>query len=120
MDQTTFLNPVIVDYMNKNFYAVHFNAERKDTVNFQGKAYVNANPANKRSSHQLAQMLLHGRMSYPSFVFLNEKQELITVVPGYRKPSQFESILVYIGDDVYKTKKWEEFNSTFKPTATDQ
>jgi thioredoxin-related protein len=120
MDQSTFINPVIVEYMNKHFYAVKFNAERKDTVNYNGKAYVNPNPTGKRSSHQLAQALLNGRMSYPSFVFLNEKQEMITIVPGYRKAPEFESILVYIGGDIYQTKKWEEFSASFTPKAKEE
>ncbi len=119
MDQTTFLNPVIVDYMNKHYYAVKFNAERKDTVTFNGHDYVNANPTGKRSSHQLAQQLLNGRMSYPSYVFMNEEEQMITVVPGYRKAPEFESILNYIGSNAYKTKKWDEFMSTFTPTATE-
>jgi thioredoxin-related protein len=120
MDQTTFQNPVIVEYMNKNFYAVKFNAERKDTVTFGGKTFVNPNPAQQRSAHQLAQSFLQGRMSYPSFVLLNEKNEVITVLPGYRKASEFEAILHYIGEDAYKTMKWEEFRPTFKGTAKDE
>lgn len=119
MDQSTFINPVIVDYMNKNYYAVKFNAERKDTVNFNGKAYVNPNPSGSRSSHQLAQMLMNGRMSFPSFIFLDEKQQMITIVPGYRKARELESILVYIGGDIYKTKKFEDFQSTYTPKATE-
>jgi thioredoxin-related protein len=119
MDQSTFLNPVIVDYMNKNFYAVKFNAERKDTVNFQGKAFVNTNPTGNRASHQLAQSLLNGRMSYPSFVFLDENQNMITIVPGFRKAPEFEAILNYIAGNNYKTQKWEEFMASFKGTATE-
>ena len=119
MDQSTFVNPVIVEYMNKNYYAVKFNAERKDTVTFNGKDYVNPNPAGKRSSHQLAQYMLNGRMSYPSFVFLDENQGHITIVPGFRKAPEFETILNYIATGAYKTQKWEEFTSGFTPTATE-
>ena len=119
MDASTFVNPVIVDYMNQNFYAVKFNAERKDTLQFKGKAYVNPNPAASRSSHQLAQQLLMGRMSFPSFVFLDEAQGTITIVPGYQKAPQFEAILHFIGEDAYKTQKWDEFMPTFKGTATE-
>jgi thioredoxin-related protein len=119
MDATTFLNPVIADYMNANFYAVKFNAERKDTVNFNGKQYVNPNPTGQRSTHQLAQELLNGRMSYPSFLMLNQDLSTITVVPGYRKAPEFEAILHYIAEDAYKTQKWEDFMATFKPTATE-
>jgi len=119
MDASTFINPVIVDYMNKNYYAVKFNAERKDTVTFNGKNYVNANPAGGRSSHQLAQELLGGRMSYPSFVFLDENLTKITILPGFRKAPDFEAVLNYINTDAYKTQQWEEFNASFTRTAVE-
>jgi len=119
MDASTFINPVIVDYMNKNYYAVKFNAERKDTVTFNGKNYVNANPAGGRSSHQLAQELLGGRMSYPSFVFLDENLTRITILPGFRKAPDFEAVLNYINTDAYKTQQWEEFNASFARTAVE-
>jgi thioredoxin-related protein len=119
MDASTFINPVIVEYMNKNFYAVKFNAERKDTVNFNGKDYINPNPNGTRSSHQLAMELLSGRMSFPSFVFMDENLAKITIVPGFRKSPEFESILHYIGEGAYKNQKWEDFNGSFKPTAVE-
>jgi thioredoxin-related protein len=114
MDASTFVDPVIVEYMNKNFYPIKFNAERKDTVEFKGKKYMNANPTGSRSSHQLAQQLLQGRMSYPSFVFLNESGEIITTVPGFRKADEFEAILHFIAENAYQTKSWEEFKAGFK------
>ena len=119
MDQSTFINPVIVNYMNQHFYAVKFNAERKDTVTYKGKDYVNPNPTGQRASHQLAQVVLNGRMSYPSFAFMDEQMNVITVVPGYRKAPEFEAILNFIGSDAYKTKKWEEFNASFQRTAVE-
>jgi thioredoxin-related protein len=119
MDASTFINPVIVAYMNQNFYAVKFNAERKDTVQFNGKTYVNPNPTGSRASHQLAQELLSGKMSYPSFVFLDENLAKVTIVPGFRKAPEFEVILNYIGSNAYKTQKWEEFSASFKGTAVE-
>jgi thioredoxin-related protein len=119
MDQTTFINPVIVKYMNDNYYAVKFNAERKDTVNYNGKSYVNPNPAGTRSSHQLAQELLNGRMSFPSFVFLDENLKKITILPGYQKAPQFESILHFIGENAYLDQEFGNFNASFKGTAVE-
>jgi thioredoxin-related protein len=119
MDASTFINPVIVEYMNENFYAVKFNAERKDTITFNGKKYYNQNPAGQRSSHELAMELLSGRMSYPSFILLDQDVQKITVVPGFRKAPEFEAILHYIGEDAYKTQKWEEFSASFKGTAVE-
>lgn len=114
MDASTFADPVIADYMNKNYYPVKFNAERKDTVAFKGKDYFNANPKGGRSAHQLAQLLLNGRLSYPSYIFLNENGDIITTVPGYRKAEEFEAILHFISEDAYKSKSWEVFKAGFK------
>ncbi|HQQ12888.1 MAG TPA: DUF255 domain-containing protein [Bacteroidales bacterium] len=114
MDESTFANPVIAAYINENFYPVKFNAERQDTVMFEGKAYVNANPGKKRSSHQLAQALMQGKMSYPSYVFMGEDLKVLTVVPGYYPADQFEPILHYFGTDAYKKSDWQTFSAGFK------
>jgi len=115
MDAETFTNPVIIKYMKKNFYCVKLNAERKDTVVIDGVTFVNKNPAGKRSSHQLAIELLKGNMYYPSYVFLNEKSQWLTVVPGFQPPKSFEPIIHYFGDDAYKNNiPWEEFSTSFK------
>ncbi|MCK9291738.1 MAG: DUF255 domain-containing protein [Bacteroidales bacterium] len=114
MDNTTFSDPVIIKYINENFYAVKFDAERTDTVFFNGKQYINSNPDKKRSSHQLAQLLMNGRMSYPSYVFMNEELKVITVVPGYFPADKFEPVLHYFGKEAYQTTDWQTFNARFK------
>lgn len=113
MDASTFLDPVIVELMNKHFYAVKFDAEQKDTIHFMDHDFVNPNPEGRRSSHQLAQALLKGKMSYPSFVFLNKEYEWLTVVNGYRKPPEMEQVLTYFGDFPYESKSWEDFTADF-------
>ena len=114
MDATTFTDPVIVELMNKYFYAVKLDAERKDTVIFEGHPFVNTDPAGRRSSHQLAQALLKGKMSYPSFVFLNSKHEWLTVVNGYRKVPEMEQVLTYFGEYPYEKMTWEAFIAEFQ------
>jgi len=120
MDQSTFKDPVIAAYMNENFYPIKFNAERSDTVMFNGKVFVNKNPAGKRSSHDLAISLMQGRMSFPSFVFLSDKAEMITTVPGYKKAQDLEPILHYIANEAYKTEKWETYVAGFKGSVKSQ
>ncbi len=114
MDATTFVDPVIVELMNEHFYAVKLDAERKDTVIFNDHPFVNTNPEGRRASHQLAQALLKGKMSYPSFVFLNGKHEWLTVVNGYTKSPEMEKVLTYFGEYVYEKKTWEEFTAEFQ------
>jgi thioredoxin-related protein len=113
MDATTFSNPVIIDYMNENFYAVKLNAERKDSLIIDGKLYINVNPTGNRSTHQIAEMLLNNRMSYPSYAFLDEMGRSITVVPGFVEAAGFEPILHYFGDNQYLKSSWETYQKQF-------
>src|SRR5687767_5013590 len=55
MDQSTFSDPGIADYVNKNFYAVKLDAESKKPITINGKTYK-YNP-NYRS-HEVAIALL--------------------------------------------------------------
>ncbi len=114
MDATTFSNPVIIKYMNDNYYPVKFNAESVEPVTFNDHEFVNNDPDGRRSSHELAKTLLSGKMSYPSYVFLNEKNELITVVSGYLAAIKLEPILHYFGENAHLSKEWPVFQKTFK------
>lgn len=110
MDQTTFQDSLVVAYMNENYYAVKLNAEMNDTIVFGGYTYVNNGGMNgRRGTHQLAAALLQGNMSYPSYVFMNEKNQLITVAPGYMDASQFLPVLKYIGTDAYLKQSFKDY-----------
>ncbi len=101
MEANTFSHPQIAAYINENFYAVKLNAEQAEPIVFRGNEYVNENPGTRRSSHNFARALLRGRMSYPSVAFFDEELNLITAIPGYREPKQFEPILVFFEEDHY-------------------
>lgn len=115
MDQTTFVNPSVVEYMNENYYAVKFDAEQNKSIEFMGYTFTNPNSNGPRKgTHQLAQALLQGKMSYPSYVFMNEKNQVLTVVPGYAEAQEFLPILKYFGSDAFQTTTWEEYSAKQK------
>ena len=68
MDSETYSNQVIADYVNKNFYAVKFNAEQKTDVVLNGKTYKFL-ASGGRGYNELAAELLGGQMGYPLTVF---------------------------------------------------
>ncbi|MEQ8624076.1 MAG: DUF255 domain-containing protein [Vicingaceae bacterium] len=113
MDATTFSNPVIIDYINKNYWAIKLDAERKDTVKLGEQLFVNENPNGRRSPHQLAVALLNGKMSYPSIVYLDENVELLQAVGGYHDAEGIEPILKYFGENAYRKTSWEDYTSSF-------
>lgn len=111
MDATTYESPEVIKYINTNFYAVKLDAERKDSVRFVGKMY-GYDPENK--ANMVAYDLLHGQMSYPSTVFMDKGFQMITNVPGYHNVPEWEMILKYVGGDLYKNVKWDEYQKEFK------
>lgn len=116
MDITTFSNSEIIKFINTNFHAVKLNAEAKDTIIVDGKPFYNLNPNSNRSTHQLAEILLNNKMSYPSYVFLDELARPIFVVPGYMDAVKFEPILHYVSENMYYKLPWEAFQKQFKGT----
>ncbi|HZK08644.1 MAG TPA: DUF255 domain-containing protein [Bacteroidales bacterium] len=114
MDSNTFSDPVIAKYMNENFWPVKFDAEGSDPVTVNGQTFVNPNPDKKRSAHQLAIALLNGKMSYPSFAFLDQETRLITILPGYNTPEKIEPVLHFIVEEAYKNESFQDFQVSFK------
>lgn len=112
MDKSTFSDPKVIEYVNKNFYAVKFNAEGNDTIHFNNQTFVNPGAATKtRATHQLAMAIgsNNGRIGYPTISYIDEKNQVISVVPGYLPADQFLLYLKFINEGAYKTQSIDEF-----------
>ncbi|WP_207430561.1 thioredoxin family protein [Sabulibacter ruber] len=95
MDKQVYQNPEVIKKLNSDFYVVKLNAEQRQPITIQGRTY---RYAEKYRSHELALALLKGEMSYPSTVFLNEKQQVMERVPGYIPPKDFLRALSYLSE----------------------
>ena len=113
MDKTTFVDPEVAKYMNEAYYAVKFDAESSEPVHFMGQEFVKVTPAQGKGVHQLAAALLQNRLSYPSYVILDEEQKLLQVIPGYQETKTFLPILHFFGDDAFKTTPWADFYEAY-------
>lgn len=122
MDQKTFTNEDVIDYVNTHFYAVKFNAEGTEEVLYKDFNYTNPNydPDRKgrNSQHFFASALKIS--GYPSLVFFDEQSNVIAPIPGYRTPEQLEIYLKMMGTDAYKNltsaEAWKEYESSFEGT----
>lgn len=108
MDQVTFNNPEVSDYMNANFYMVKFNAESKDDVFVKGTTFSFV-PSGRRGYHELAVALTQGKLSYPTVVFLDPELNMITPLPGFRTAQPFLQVAKFIGDNVYQHTSWDDY-----------
>ena len=100
MDKTTFADTSVISYINDNFIAIRVNAESVTTdVTFKG------------TTLNLKQLTTaFGIKGFPSYVFMTEDAEMITVVPGYLQTELFLNILKYIDQQCYDRQiSFEQF-----------
>lgn len=115
MLKNTFHNPEVVDYINKNYYAVKFNAEGNEVVNFKGNEWKNddydPNRRGRNATHDLTLAIApsQGRIAYPTIVYMDEDLNIIFPVQGYMQPEQILPLLSYVESDAYKTKTFEAY-----------
>ena len=108
MDKTTFQDPTIVKYLNDNFYAIKFNAERKDAIVFNDRTFEFIK-SGRRGVHQLAYALLDGRLGYPAFVTLDETFARIMISPGYKKTPQLIKELTFAKEEKYMEMSFDDY-----------
>lgn len=122
LDKNTFQNKDVAAYVNKYYYAVKFNAEGNETINFKGNTFKNPgyNPANasrRNSQHELSAYF--SVRSYPTILFLDEKGEFLSPVIGYKTPQQLEVYLKLFKENAHTNMKTQEdfsaYYSAFKP-----
>jgi thioredoxin-related protein len=112
MDSTTFINPVVAQYLNDHYYPVKFNAEQQAAITYKDKVYE-FKKSGARGYHELAALWLNNRLSYPTTVFLDENQGVIQPLPGYQDADKMEAILNYFGTDSHKKTPWESYQKNF-------
>ncbi|MFN0275842.1 MAG: thioredoxin family protein [Chitinophagales bacterium] len=121
---TTLADPVIQKGLTEYYIPVKFNAEGKDTVNFNGVQYVNKKPEYKNgprgNTHDFTFVIAQTPqgIGYPTMVFLNENLEMLQPFQGVLSAEQLEPIIAFFGSDAYKSKTWEEFMKTFQSQLT--
>ncbi|MBO0950434.1 thioredoxin family protein [Fibrella forsythiae] len=106
MDQKTFTQPAIIDYVNEHYYAVKLDAEQAADITVGGQTF-----RKQGSAHELAINLLQGKMSYPSTVFLDEKMAMIQPIAGYLEPRMFHQIVTYFGGNYQAKEPFDAFKA---------
>lgn len=111
MDASTFKDPSVVEYVNKNFYAVKFNAEQKEDVVFKGTTF-SWMAGGRGGVHKLAYDLLDGQLGYPSYVYMTPTFERILISPGYKDAPMLSKELKFVSEDKYTTLSWEQYKNS--------
>ncbi len=110
MDQKTYSNQKVINYLSEKFYSVRINAETRDTLNWNNRKFA-YNTGYK--INEFALFATNGQASFPTTVILLNDGTPPIPVPGYMEPRELELIVRYFGDGEYKTKTFQEFQHTF-------
>mgnify|MGYP001787500095 FL=1 len=119
LDTNTFQNKDVVKYVNEHYYAVKFNAEGNEKINFKDNLFENPdydpNRIGRNAQHQLAGALRI--TAYPTIVFFNESGETLLPIPGYKTPNQLELYLkLFLNNDHEKIntqEQWDQYQRDF-------
>jgi thioredoxin-related protein len=118
MMRTTYSDPGLSSYINAYFYPVKFNAETKDTIEYDHKRYFNESTLPK-SPHQLAKKFLGSSLSYPSTIFVGNNFQFNLLSQGYLDVRKIEPLLIYTVENIFRTSSYEDFSAKFSQTFYD-
>jgi thioredoxin-related protein len=95
LDKNTFHDASIVELVSKNYYAVKFNAEGNEAINFKGIKYSNpsfvAGKQGRNSQHEFTNFLKV--QGYPTMYIFDVKGEIKTNILGYKSAEQLKAEL---------------------------
>jgi len=110
MDQKTYANKNVSDYLSEKFYTIKVDAESRNALLWDGKSY--AYNENYRTN-DFAVYLTKGRLSYPTTIIIPANGEP-QAIPGYLAPAEFELIAKYFGEGNFGKQSFNDFRAAFK------
>jgi thioredoxin-related protein len=119
MEKNTFNHPEIAKIINENFYAVKFESDGNETVDFAEHTFTNPEYKGKKGKSSLHQFSKYMNINMiPTMVFLDDNLDPITSLSGALKAKEVEPYFSMIASNEYKSiktrKEWESFQKKFK------
>jgi len=96
MDEEVFSSEVIQKRLRKDYYAVKFDVESKDTVRFGSQVFINERLNRRNPVHQITLLMARRKnrpFSLPAMVFLDEDFKATARYFQYLNKEQFLEIL---------------------------
>ncbi|WP_353119825.1 thioredoxin family protein [Myroides odoratus] len=92
MEKKTFSNAAVQEALKDKVYFVSFDAESKEKIQFQGKAFEYRKKGLQSGVHELAEALT-SQNAYPALVILNKNYEIIYQHYAYVGPKEMLQLL---------------------------
>jgi thioredoxin-related protein len=112
METETFHQAAVAQLVRTSFIPVKLNVADQADHDFNGKTYKFVQ-AGANSYHALVAEVLNGRMTFPSIVFLDETQQPLQAIAGFKTAEEFLPIGLFYGNGFYKTMPWSSFQKKY-------
>jgi len=112
MDQSTYTDPTVVQYINKYYYAVRLDAETADTFHFKDHKFFNTKPYTRGFANELASSLLDDKLAYPTTVYMDENFSRLTYIQSYMGTNDLMPVLKYFAENKYKSMTYEDYKKS--------
>ncbi|REE08352.1 thioredoxin-like protein [Winogradskyella pacifica] len=96
MQKEVFTDTLIIDLLNRDYYAVKMNVETKDTIYFGNQVFINKRLNKRNPIHQIPLLMARQKnkpFSLPALVFLDEKFQATARYFQYLNVKQLSKIL---------------------------
>jgi thioredoxin-related protein len=95
MQKTTFSNAKVIETIHKDFYFIKLNAEEKRAIDFDNTTFRFKPTGKNTGIHELAKALatIDKKVSYPTLVVLNSRNEIIFQHSGFLKAVEVSEVL---------------------------
>lgn len=124
MDKSTYGHPVISKYLNENYYAVKFDAESRQSINYGGRTFGNPDFQHGKRRNALHEFTRYMNVAaVPTIVFLDESSMPITILQGALSARELEPYLPFMASDGFKKittrEQWENYQRKFKSSIVE-
>lgn len=110
MDNDTYRNKKLVEYVNQNFYAIKFDAEYRKKIQYNGRTF-SYEPRSRVNGLALA---LTNALSFPTTILIYKLGETPAPISGYLSAKQLEGPLKYYGSRSADSMSFQQFSGTIK------
>ena len=95
MDKKTFTDKYVSKILNESYYSIKFDAEKRDTLEFNAKTYHWKEVRDGRGANALALEIgmEAGALAFPTLIILDENYSLLYRYPSYLPADLLEEVL---------------------------
>lgn len=112
LTNTTLKDTAIVNYINKNYYVINFDAESNDTIVFKNEKHFK-NASNGYPLHSFAFKVANNRLTFPTIAVLDNQFNNLDALNVFLTPNSLLPILKYYAEDKFKLMSWADYINNY-------